>query len=81
MADLNCDAESELRFLLGYTHMNDQQIIASAYEARLEQVYLTFHGECIVAHDQNAKQQAERRFTDGVTLARQIRDRALAILP
>jgi hypothetical protein len=61
--------------------MKDTEIIASGYEDTIKQVYSTFFTSYITAEDQNAEQQAEQRFVQGIKVARQIRDRALAILP
>ena len=61
--------------------MKDTETIAAGYEDTIKQVYATFYNSYITAEDQNAEQQAEQRFVQGVKVARQIRDRALAVLP
>ena len=61
--------------------MTDSEIVNNAYAENVKLLYVTFYNALIIAQDQNAKQQAEQRFTQGITLARQIRDRAIAIIP
>lgn len=62
---------------------DDAAIIRSAYEQALANVYLKFFDAYSLATGENDKQkqdQAETRFRTAVTIARQTRDRAVAIL-
>lgn len=61
--------------------MKDQDIILTAYQDTLKQVYVTFSSSYVAAKNPADMQQAERLFVAGVTTARKIRDRALALLP
>lgn len=61
--------------------MNDNDIIKSAYEAAVKQVYNTFVTSCLMARTPAETQQAEQNFVRGIVSARQIRDRALALIP
>jgi hypothetical protein len=61
--------------------MKDQDIILAAYQDTIKQVYTVFFNSCAAAETPQDQQQAEQLFVTGVTTARKIRDRALAILP
>jgi hypothetical protein len=62
--------------------MTDQQIIAAAYQDTLKHVFSVFFTSWAGAGgDAPAITQAEQAFVAGVTLARTVRDRALALLP
>ena len=61
--------------------MTDLEIIDAAYADIVKEVWTAFYNGSVAAQSQNDKQQAELRFSNGITLARQVRDRARAILP
>jgi hypothetical protein len=62
--------------------MNDDATIKELYEELLKPIFTTFHQEGFVTKPSpQQKQQAEQNFTNGVTMARQARDRAIALLP
>jgi hypothetical protein len=61
---------------------NDTDIIKKSYEQLIEQIFNAYWNDAFVAKPApNQVQRAETKFRDGVTKARQARDRALAILP
>ncbi|HEY7218253.1 MAG TPA: hypothetical protein VH985_07650 [Candidatus Binatia bacterium] len=61
--------------------MNDQQTIAEGYEQIIKTVFSQFYQASVLARTPEEKAKAEQIFQTGVTFARQIRDRAIAILP
>jgi hypothetical protein len=61
--------------------MNDQETVLDAYKDTLKQVYTTFFTGYVSADNPADQAQAEKLFVTGVTIARRIRDRALALLP
>jgi hypothetical protein len=61
--------------------MSDQDIIRGAYQQNVTAVYNTFVASFNAAEDDQQRTQAEQLFQRGIRRAREIRDRALAILP
>lgn len=62
--------------------MNDDAIIKELYKELLKPIFTNFHQEAFVTKPSpQQKQQAEQNFANGVTMARQARDRAIALLP
>ena len=61
--------------------MTDQQIITQAYEEKVKLLFSTFFDAWSLAKDADEKTKSEQRFQRGIQLARQARDRAIAILP
>jgi hypothetical protein len=60
---------------------SDQQIILSAYEDEIKELYSKlFQGYVESGGDAQQQKQAEQRFSAGVGLARITRDRAVALL-
>jgi hypothetical protein len=57
--------------------MSDRDIIQQAYASQLAQLFATLFAAQLAADDPSA---AEARFQQGVTLLRQVRDKALAQL-
>jgi hypothetical protein len=61
---------------------NDTDIIKQAYEDLIQQLFNVYwQGAFVGKPKPNQIQQAETTFRDGVTKARQARDRAIALLP
>jgi hypothetical protein len=61
---------------------NDTDIIKKSYEQLVEQIFNAYWNDAFIAKPApNQIQQAEAKFRDGVTKARQARDRAIALLP
>jgi hypothetical protein len=62
--------------------MNDTDIIKKAYEELIQQLFNAYYNDAFIGKPApNQIQQAETKFRDGVTKARQARDRAIALLP
>lgn len=61
--------------------MSDEKLIAECYEEIVKTVFSQFYQATILAKTPEDKAQAEQIFRTGVLFARQVRDRALAILP
>jgi hypothetical protein len=61
--------------------MTDQQMIAEGYEQIITTVFSQFYQASVLAKTSEEKAKAEEIFQTGVTFARQVRDRAVAILP
>jgi hypothetical protein len=61
--------------------MTDQQIITQAYEEKVQILFSTFSDAWSLAKDADDKTKSEQHFQIGIQLARQARDRAIAILP
>ena len=60
---------------------HDQQNILAAYDDAIKKLYATLFDEYAQAGgDPAQEQQAERRFTTGVGLARRSRDRAVTLV-
>jgi hypothetical protein len=61
--------------------MTDREIIGSSYQDTVALVYRRFFDSYLVADDDEQRAHAEQAFQRGIQKAREIRDRALAILP
>jgi len=61
--------------------MSDQQLVAEAYEQIIKTVFSQFYQASVLARTSEEKAKAEQIFQTGVTFARQVRDRAAALLP
>lgn len=61
--------------------MTDRELIGSGYQDTITVLYRRFFDSYLVADDDEAREHAEKAFQRGVQKAREIRDRALAILP
>jgi hypothetical protein len=61
--------------------MNDTDLINAGYQANIKQLYADFFASYTGTRDPAQRQQIEQRFVLGITTARQVRDRALALLP
>lgn len=61
--------------------MNDPQTIAEGYEQIIKTVFAQFYQASVLARTPEEKAKAEQIFQTGVIFARQLRDRAVAILP
>ena len=61
--------------------MTDQQIIAQAYEDKVKTLFATFCDAWSLAKNADEKTASEQHFQRGIQLARQARDRAIAVLP
>jgi hypothetical protein len=61
--------------------MTDQQIITQAYEEKVKTLFSTFCDAWSLAKNTDGKMDSEQHFQKGIQLARQARDRAIAILP
>ena len=61
--------------------MSDEKLIAECYEEMIKTVFAQFYQASILAKTPEEKAKAEQIFQTGVTFARQVRDRALVILP
>ena len=64
--------------------MNDQQLIEAAYEDGIKKFYANYEDlwtQAKNSNDTGGLQKAEHIFSNGVSLRRQARDRALALLP
>ena len=60
--------------------MSDQQLVAEGYEQIIKTVFSQFY-QASVFRTSEEKAKAEQIFQTGVTFARQVRDRAAALLP
>jgi len=59
----------------------DQNLIQSAYEDAIKELYaLLFQGYAAAGGDHEQQKEADQHFTVGVGLARNARDRAVALL-
>ena len=61
--------------------MTDQDLINQAYEDSIKQLFAVLLDESIVAKDPEAVSQAEQRFKAGILKTREVRDRAIALIP
>jgi hypothetical protein len=62
--------------------MNDDAIIKELYKELIKPIFTTFYQDAYVGKPTpQQKQQAEQNFTNGIAMARQARDRAIALLP
>jgi hypothetical protein len=61
---------------------NDTEIIKKSYEQLIQQIFDAYWNDAFVGKPPSSQiQQAETKFRDAVTKARQARDRAIALLP
>jgi hypothetical protein len=61
--------------------MTDRELIGSGYQDTIAVLYRRFFDAYLVADDDEEREHAEKAFQRGVQKAREIRDRAMAILP
>jgi len=61
--------------------MNDAELIAEGYEQLVKTVFAQFYQATVLAKTPEEKSKAEQLFQTGINFARQVRDRAMAILP
>ena len=61
--------------------MNEENLIRQSYDELIRTVFAQFYQASILAKTSEEKARAEQLFQTGVVFARQIRDRALSILP
>ena len=61
--------------------MTDRELIGSGYQDTIALLYRRFFDSYLVADDDEEREHAEKAFQRGVQKAREIRDRAMAILP
>jgi hypothetical protein len=61
--------------------MNDQQLITESYEHLIRTVFSQFYQASVLAKTPEDMAKAEQIFQTGITFARRVRDRAVAILP
>ena len=61
--------------------MSDDKLITECYEGMIKTVFSQFYQATILAKTPEEKARAEQIFQTGVVFARQVRDRARAILP
>jgi hypothetical protein len=60
----------------------DTDIIKKSYEELIQQIFNAYWNDAFLAKPTPKQiQRAETKFRDGVTKARQARDRAVALLP
>ena len=61
---------------------NDTDIIKKSYEELIQQIFNAYWNDAFISKPApNQIKQVEANFRDGVTKARQARDRAIALLP
>jgi len=60
--------------------MTDEEIIEEAYAQVVEDAWNVFYGVAVDKRPANELKQAEKRFVEGVALARKVRDRAVELL-
>jgi len=61
--------------------MSDPQLITEGYEQLVKMVFAQFYQATVLAKTPDEKAKAEQLFQTGINFARQVRDRAVAILP
>lgn len=61
--------------------MSDENLIRQSYEEMVRTVFAQFYQASILAKTPEEKAKAEQIFQTGIVFARQVRDRAMAILP
>ena len=61
--------------------MSDQQVISKCYEDTIQRVFTTFYQAYVIAKSDEEQRVAEQKFSVGIKFAREVRDRAIAILP
>jgi hypothetical protein len=65
----------------GELPVSDDNLIRQSYEEMIRTVFTQFYQASILAITAEEKAKAEQIFQTGVLFARQVRDRAVAILP
>jgi hypothetical protein len=65
----------------GDLQVSDENLIRQSYEEMIRTVFAQFYQASILAKTAEEKMKAEQIFQTGVLFARQVRDRAVAILP
>jgi hypothetical protein len=61
--------------------VSDEKLIAESYQAMIKTVFAQFYQASILAKTPEETAKAEQLFQTGVAFARQVRDRAVTILP
>jgi hypothetical protein len=61
--------------------MNEAQLVNESYEQLVKTVFTQFYQATVLARTPEEKAKAEQLFQTGINFARQVRDRAVAILP
>ena len=61
--------------------MNEAQWINESYEQLVKTVFTQFYQATVLAKTGEEKAKAEQLFQTGISFARQVRDRAVAMLP
>jgi hypothetical protein len=61
--------------------VSDENLIRQSYDEMIRTVFAQFYQASILAKTAEEKAKAEQIFQTGVLFARQVRDRAVAILP
>jgi hypothetical protein len=61
--------------------MTEQEIVDKAYETKIQELCSVLYNTLLIIQDVTEREQAERRFQDGVRKAREVRDRAKELLP
>jgi hypothetical protein len=61
--------------------MTDHQLITEGYDQIIKTAFAQFYQATVLAKTPEEKAEAERRFQTGIGFAREVRDRAFAILP
>jgi hypothetical protein len=61
--------------------MNDQEVIAESYQDLVKTVFAQFYQASVLAKIPEDNAKAEQLFQTGITFARRVRDRAIALLP
>jgi hypothetical protein len=61
--------------------VSDEDLIRQSYDDIIGTVFAQFYQASILAKTAEEKTKAEQIFRTGIEFARQVRDRALAILP
>ena len=63
------------------SYVSDETLIRQSYDDIIRTVFMQFYQASILAKTSEEKAKAERIFQTGVVFARQVRDRAVTILP
>jgi len=61
--------------------MSDENIIRQSYDDIIRTVFTQFYQAFVLAKTSEEKAKAEQIFQNGILFARQVRDRAVAMLP
>jgi hypothetical protein len=65
----------------GVPGMSDHDLIGQSYQEIIKTVFAQFYQASILAKTSEERAKAEEIFQTGIAFARQVRDRAIAILP